>query len=196
MAYERIWQESLQKCCVHYFKVAQGARAREYEDAIEWLIRCGLVYRVHRISKPSLPLAGYEESSAFKLYLFDTGLLCAKSSLEAQTIIEGNNIFVEYKGALTEQYVLQELKTLKSLPLAYWATETGTAEVDFIFQHNGQVIPLEAKATINLKARSLSSYREKYNQALAARTSLANYKTDNELFDIPLYMITKILDLL
>ncbi len=175
-----------------YNKVAKGARAREYEEAIEWLILCGLVHRVHKVSKPSLPLSSYAESSAFKLYLLDCGLLCAKALLEPQIIIEGNDIFTEFKGSLTEQYVLQELKNIEDLPLAYWATDTGTAEIDFIFQHQGQIIPLEVKATINLKARSLASYREKYKQKLAVRASLANYKEENQLFDIPLYLIGQV----
>ncbi len=175
-----------------YNKVAKGARAREYEEAIEWLILCGLVHRVHKISKPNLPLSSYAESSAFKLYLLDCGLLSTRALLEPEVIIEGNDIFTEFKGSLTEQYVLQELKNIEDLPLAYWATDTGSAELDFVFQHKGQIIPLEVKATINLKARSLASYREKYSQKLAVRTSLANYKEENQLFDIPLYLIGRV----
>ncbi len=175
-----------------YNIVAKGARAREYEEAIEWLILCGLVHRVNRISKPFLPLAGYTDSAAFKLFMLDCGLLCAKASLDVNTILSNSEIFTEYKGALTEQYVLQELKCINELPVAYWASESAIAELDFVFQFREQVIPMEVKATINLKARSLQSYREKYNQQLAVRTSLANYKTDGNLYDIPLYLIASL----
>ncbi len=177
-----------------YKDVQKGARAREYEAAIEWLTLTGLVYKIHKITKPDLPISGYEEASAFKLYMIDTGLLCAKAMLDAKTIIEGNKIFEEFKGALTEQYVLQELKIKDNLPIAYWGTDNGMAEIDFVIQDKDMVIPIEVKATVNLKAKSLASYRQKYNPIKAVRTSLAGFEENNGLFNIPLYMIENLVE--
>lgn len=175
-----------------YQMVEKGARAREYEMALEWLVLCGLVYKIHRITKPDLPLSAYEDSAAFKLYMLDTGLLCAKAKLNAQTIIDGNAVFEEFKGSLTEQYVLQELKAQKELSIAYWSKKSGTAEVDFIIQNNSEIIPVEVKASVNLKAKSLASYREQYQPEKAVRTSLADFEINNGLYNIPLYLIENI----
>lgn len=175
-----------------YQMVEKGARAREYEMALEWLVLCGLVYKIHRITKPDLPLSAYEDSAAFKLYMLDTGLLCAKAKLNAQTIIDGNAVFEEFKGSLTEQYVLQELKAQKELSIAYWSKKSGTAKVDFIIQNNSEIIPVEVKASVNLKAKSLASYREQYQPEKAVRTSLADFEINNGLYNIPLYLIENI----
>lgn len=175
-----------------YQMVEKGARAREYEMALEWLVLCGLVYKIHRITKPDLPLSAYEDSAAFKLYMLDTGLLCAKAKLNAQTIIDGNAVFEEFKGSLTEQYVLQELKAQKELSIAYWSKKSGTAEVNFIIQNNSEIIPVEVKASVNLKAKSLASYREQYQPEKAVRTSLADFEINNGLYNIPLYLIENI----
>lgn len=172
-----------------YQVVDKSARAREYEIALEWLVLCGLVYKIPRITKPDLPLSAYEDMSAFKLYMLDTGLLCAKSGLDAQTIINGNAIFEEFKGSLTEQYVLQELKAQKELFIAYWSKKSGTAEVDFVIQDNSKIIPVEVKASVNLKAKSLASYREQYQPEKAIRTSLADFEINGGLYNIPLYLI-------
>lgn len=177
-----------------YKDIQKGARAREYEAAVGWLNLTGLVYKINRISKPYLPISGYEEISAFKLYMIDTGLLCAKAMLDAKTIIEGNKIFEEFKGALTEQYVLQELKIKDNLPITYWGLSNGRAEVDFVIQDKDKVIPIEVKATINLKAKSLASYRQKYEPMKAVRTSLAGYEENKGLFNIPLYMIESLVE--
>ena len=177
-----------------YKDVQKGARAREYEAAVEWLTLTGLVYKIHKITKPDLPISGYEEASAFKLYMIDTGLLCAKAMLDAKTIIEGNKIFEEFKGALTEQYVLQELKIKDNLPITYWGTDNGTAEIDFVIQDKDMVIPIEVKATVNLKAKSLASYRQKYEPIKAVRTSLAGFEENNGLFNLPLYMIESLVE--
>lgn len=175
-----------------YQVVDKGARAREYEMALEWLVLCGLVYKIPRITKPDLPLSAYEDPAAFKLYMLDTGLLCAKSRLDAQTIIDGNAIFEEFKGSLTEQYVLQELKAQKELFVAYWSKKSGTAEVDFVIQDNSNVVPVEVKASVNLKAKSLASYREQYQPEKAVRTSLADFEINGGLYNIPLYLIENI----
>lgn len=179
-----------------YQVIAKGARAREYEMALEWLVLCGLVYRIQRITKPDLPLSAYEDSSAFKLYMLDTGLLCAKARLNVQTIIDGNVVFEEFKGSLTEQYVLQELKAQKELYIAYWSKKSGTAEVDFVIQNNSQLVPVEVKASVNLKAKSLASYREQYKPEKAVRTSLADFEINNGLYNIPLYLIENITGIL
>ena len=145
-----------------YKYLGEGARAREYEMAEEWLIICGLLHRVRRVSKPGIPLAGYENQSAFKLYSLDCGLLGAMSRLDARSLVEGNEVFEEFKGAMTEQYVLQELLSRQDIPVAYWEADGGTAEVDFVAQLGSLVVPIEVKAGLNLRARSLASYKQRY----------------------------------
>jgi len=173
-----------------YGQVKAGARAAEFENALTWLEKTGLIYPVTKISKPDLPLSGYEDRSFFKLYMIDVGLLCAKSLLPAKALLEGNRIFEEFKGALTEQYVLQQLKTIDNAPVYYWAGRT--SEIDFVIQKEDFVIPVEVKAGINLKARSLAVYKEKYNPIKSIRTSLADFKVNDGLYDIPLYLIENI----
>ena len=168
--------------------VAKGARAREYETALEWLTLTGLVYKVHRISKPDLPISSYEES-AFKLFTIDCGLLCAKAMLDSQTIVEGNQIFTEFKGSLAEQYVFQTLRLKDDLTIAYWGSEKGQAEVDFVIQHQNEIIPIEVKAARNLHAKSLAVYRQKYQPKTAIRTSLAYFEENTGLVNVPLYML-------
>ena len=173
-----------------YGQVKAGARAAEFENALTWLEKTGLIYPVTKISKPDLPLSGYEDRSFFKLYMIDVGLLCAKSLLPAKALLEGNRIFEEFKGALTEQYVLQQLKTIDNAPVYYWAGRT--SEIDFVIQKEDFVIPVEVKAGINLKARSLAVYKEKYNPIKSIRTSLSDFKVNDGLYDIPLYLIENI----
>ena len=172
-----------------YKYLGEGARAREYEMAVEWLIICGLLHRVRRVSKPGVPLAGYESQNAFKLYALDCGLLGAMSRLDARSLVEGNTVFEEFKGSLTEQYVLQELLSRQDIPLAYWEAEGGTAEVDFVAQLGSRVIPVEVKAGVNLRARSLASYRQRYAPECGIRTSLAPWEKQDWLYNIPLYAI-------
>lgn len=175
-----------------YGLIRQGARAKDYETALTWLCDCGLVYKVNRISKSGLPLKAYEDIGAFKLFMSDVGLLSAMCELDVKTLLEGTVIFEEFKGALTEQYVLQQLKTLKDLPIYYWTSDSGIAELDFIVQINGKIIPIEALASINLQAKSLKTYREKYVPEISIRTSIADYKYSEGLYDIPLYLIENI----
>lgn len=170
-----------------YGQIKTGGRAAEFENALNWLERTGLVYPIVKISKPDLPLSGYTDTTSFKLYMLDIGLLCAKSLLPAKALLEGNRIFEEFKGALTEQYVLQQLKLKDDTPIYYWTGRT--SEVDFVIQCEDYVIPVEVKAGINLKARSLAVYQEKYHPQKSIRTSLADFKITNDLYDIPLYMI-------
>lgn len=173
-----------------YKHLGKGARAREYEMAVEWLILCGLLHRVKRINKPGIPLSAYESPSAFKLYGLDCGLLGALSRLDSRSMIEGTAVFEEFKGALTEQFILQEMLSTTDWAIAYWEPETGTAEVDFVVQMGSNVVPLEAKAGINLKARSLASYRTRYSPSFAMRCSLMPLEFNNGLWNIPLYLIS------
>ncbi|MDR3116968.1 MAG: ATP-binding protein [Puniceicoccales bacterium] len=177
-----------------YRDLHPGARAKEFEDALEWLQSCGLAHGVPRVSKPGLPLAAYRDGDAFKLFALDVGLLCAMAGLDERTLLEGNRIFEEFKGALAEQFVLQQLKTSPAFDFAHWASRT--AEVDFLVQFGGQVIPIEVKATTNLQAKSLKFYCEKYNPPVALRCSLADHKASGQVIDVPLYLcgqVSKIL---
>ena len=174
-----------------YKKIKSGARADEFEEALSWLINCGLVYKINRITKPAMPLRAYEDTKAFKLFILDVGLLSALSKLPARTLIEGDKIFTEFHGALVEQYVLQQLKTLDNMEIAYWISKSGNAELDFIIQTDGYVIPVEVKANTNLQAKSLKVYREKFEPEISIRTSLANFEINNGLYNIPLFMAGK-----
>ena len=171
-----------------YGLIREGARAKEYEVAIQWLVGIGLVRKCYRISKPYIPLKSYIELENFKLYMFDIGLLSAASDLDVHTIIEGNKIFVDFKGALTEQFVAGEL-TAKELPLYYYSTPNSSGEIDFVLQKNSSVLPIEVKAEENLKAKSLRAFRDKYTPELSIRTSLSNYKEQDWMINVPLYMI-------
>lgn len=175
-----------------YGLIKEGARAREYELALSWLIDCGLVYQVNRVNDCKVPLSAYQDFNAFKLYLLDVGLLCAMAKLDAKTIIDGNEIFVEFKGALTEQFVLTELKTNTKIPIFYWSAEKGISEVDYIIQLGQNNIPIEVKSSENLQAKSLKTFVQKYNTPLNVRTSMANYRKEDWLINIPLYMIGNI----
>lgn len=172
-----------------YGLIRHGSRAKEYETALAWLCDCGLVYKINRISKPSLPLMAYEDIGAFKLFVSDVGLLSAMTDLDVKTLLEGDKIFEEFKGALTEQYALQQLKTVKDLPIYYWTSDIGAAELDFIIQLGREIVPIEAKAATNLQAKSLKSYRAKFEPKISVRTSTADYKKEDGLYNIPLYLL-------
>lgn len=172
-----------------YGLIKEGARAREYELAMLWLTDCGLVHKINRVSVPKLPLKAYEDLKAFKLFILDVGLLSCMANLSREALIEGNEMFVEFKGALTEQYVLQQLKTKKGLNIYYWTAERGTAEVDFVIDNGEKVIPIEVKAETNLMAKSLKVYREKFDPEISIRTSMSDYKNEGWLINIPLWGI-------
>jgi predicted AAA+ superfamily ATPase len=165
----------------------KGARAKDLEDAIEWLISAGMVYKVCRISKPFTPLSTYSNNSLFKLFLSDVGLLRKMSGLSPNSILKETNTYTEFKGALTENYILNELIKLTGKSPYFWKSGN-TAEVDFIIQTNDMIIPLEVKSSVNVKSKSLSVYREKYQPDLSLRTSLLNLKKESNLINIPLYM--------
>ena len=175
-----------------YGALRKGARAKDFELAIQWLKDCGLIQQVIRLSKPALPLPAYADEG-FKMFLSDVGLLGAMSGLDVTTLLHGNAFFNEFKGALTEQYAAQELRCCLSQTPCYWSAEHATAEVDFVFQHQSGIYPLEVKAEENLKAKSLKVYSEKYTPAIAIRSSMSDYRHDEWLLNLPLYGISRIL---
>jgi uncharacterized protein len=178
-----------------YGAIKKGSRAKDYELALAWLVDCGLVHKVSRVSKPGIPLKAYEDVSAFKLFVADVGILGAMGDIDVRTIIEGNVIFEEFKGALTEQYVLQQLISINDLVVNYWSAERSSAEIDFLVQHSGNVIPLEVKAEENLQAKSLKSFCQKYSPTLAIRTSMSDYREEEWMTNLPLYAISEITQL-
>ncbi|TYR36185.1 ATP-binding protein [Sphingobacterium phlebotomi] len=173
-----------------YGIIRQGARAKDYELAIAWLIDCGLVHRVHNVTKPGIPLKAYEDFNSFKIFLVDVGLLGAMTDLDVRTLLEGQALFQEFKGALTEQYVLQELTARGDMSIYYWSLENSRAEIDFLIQKNGKIIPIEVKAEENLQAKSLRVYYDKYKPDTAIRTSMSNYREEDWMTNIPLYALT------
>ncbi len=175
-----------------YGLVREGARAKDYETALLWLSDCGLVHRVSRVNAPGIPLRAYEDMKAFKLFVLDVGLLGCMTGLHQRTLLDGNALFVEFKGALSEQYVCQQLKTLADLELCYYTNDRGSCEVDFVVDTGGRVMPLEVKAETNLRAKSLKTYREKFSPELAIRTSMADYRKEDGLVNLPLYAIGQI----
>lgn len=170
-----------------YGIVKQGGRAKEFELALAWLTDCGLVYKVQRISKPAIPLVTYQDTAAFKVFILDVGLLSAMGGLTRQTILMGNSIFSEFKGALAEQFVMQHLKNRRDIPVFYWSSESSRGELDFIIQYNDRIIPIEVKAEENLKAKSLKSFFDKYKPEVSVRTSMSDYRKESWLVNVPLY---------
>ena len=175
-----------------YGQVREGARAKDFELAIQWLMDCGLIHKVQRIKKPGLPLKAYLDLDAFKIYLLDIGLLMAMVDLDARVIIDGNRIFTEFKGALTEQYVLQQLIADLGIEAYYYSTEKSSGEIDFLLQGRSSILPLEVKAEENLRAKSLKAFCEKYHPAYAVRTSMSDYREQEWMTNIPLYNICRI----
>ena len=175
-----------------YGALRKGARAKDFELAIQWLKDCGLIQQVIRLSKPSLPLPAYADEG-FKMFLLDVGLLGAMSGLDARTLLQGNAFFSEFKGALTEQYIAQELRCELNLTPCYWSAEHATSEVDFVFQYQSGIYPVEVKAEENLKAKSLKVYSDKYAPAISIRSSMSDYRHDEWLLNLPLYGISRIL---
>ena len=175
-----------------YGQVREGARAKDFELAIQWLLDCGLIHKVHRVKKLSLPLKAYMDLDAFKIYMLDVGLLLAMADLDASVIIDGNRIFTEFKGALTEQYVLQQMIAELGVEPYYYTTANSTGEIDFMLQAPGSVIPVEVKAEENLRAKSLRAFCEKYHPQHAVRTSMSDFREQDWMTNIPLYNIDRI----
>ena len=173
-----------------YKVVKEGARAREYEDALQWLLDAGLVYKVYRSSAPHLPIAAYDDISAFKIYLVDVGLLRRLALLDPIAFKEGNRLFTEFKGALTENYVLQTLTSQFEVLPRYWSQNNPPYEVDFLIQRANDIFPIEVKSETNTTSKSLKKYKELFSNEvkLRIRFSLDNLKLDNDVLNIPLFM--------
>ncbi len=172
-----------------YGQIREGARAKDFELAIQWLVDCGLLVKCHRVSKPEIPLIAFQDLSAFKLFIHDTGLLTAMSGIDIRSIIEGNALFKQFNGAIAEQFIMQQLRLKSGRYIGYWTNEKSTSEVDFIIQENGKIIPIEVKSGENLKAKSFKLFCEKYKPETAIRTSLADYKEESWMTNIPLWGI-------
>jgi predicted AAA+ superfamily ATPase len=178
-----------------YGLIKEGARAKEYELALLWLSDCGLVHKVHRVTTSQIPLKAYEDLKAFKIFLGDVGLLSCMVRLRQDTLLDGNELFREFKGALTEQYVLQQLKTKKGIQTYYWTNERGSAEIDFVIDNGNNVIPIEVKAELNLQAKSLRIYRDTFNPTLSIRTNMADYHEQGWLLNLPLWAVERVLEI-
>ena len=176
-----------------YTALRQGARAREYETALKWLDDAGMVRTVRNVSTPLMPLAGYEEFGSFKLYAHDVGLIGAMTDLPQQTLLEGSEIFTHFKGALTEQFVAQEMGAYGQR-INYWSPDEAKAEIEFITQIGSSIYPVEAKAATNLKAKSLASYIARYKPTKALRLSMSPRGHSNIIEDYPLYAIHEMLN--
>lgn len=170
-----------------YQAVKTGARAREYEDALLWLIQAGLVHKVNRNNKPGIPISAYDDLSAFKLFLLDVGLLRVMARLDHQVFQQGSRLFTEFKGALTENYILQSLIPQFDTTPRYWQSD-GKAEVDFLIQYKNQVIPVEVKSDENVRSKSLAIYHQKYAPAIRIRYSMKNLQWRDGLLNIPLFL--------
>lgn len=175
-----------------YGLVREGGRAKEYETAIMWLCDCGLVYKIERVKGGGIPLKAYVDQKAFKLFVVDVGLLGCMTGLSPKILLDGNDLFTEFKGALTEQYVCQQLKTLENLSIYYYTNDRGSCEVDFMVDTGERTVPVEVKAEVNLKAKSLKTYYEKYQPEISIRTSMADYRPEEWLMNLPLYAIEEI----
>ena len=174
-----------------YGLVREGGRAKDFETAIMWLNDCGLIHKVSRITTPHLPLKAYEDLKAFKLFLLDVGLLNCMTGISKHILLDGNDIFKEFKGSVTEQYVFQQLRTVSDYGIYYYTNDRNSCEIDLLVDDGEKVIPVEVKAEENLRAKSLKMYREKYAPAVCVRTSMTNYRNENNgLINLPLYCIT------
>lgn len=175
-----------------YGLVREGGRAKDYEAAIMWLCDCGLVHKVSRVNAAGVPLKAYEDLKAFKLFIVDVGLLGCMTGLRQRTLLDGNDLFSEFKGALTEQYVCQQLQAIDDLGVYYYTNDRGSCEVDFILDTGERIVPVEVKAEVNLKAKSLKTYHEKFAPAISVRTSMADYRKEDWLVNLPLYAMEEI----
>ncbi|MBT3209192.1 MAG: ATP-binding protein [Bacteroidetes bacterium] len=178
-----------------YGIIKSGARAKDYELALSWLSDCGLIHKIYLANKPAIPIKAYEERSAFKLFLVDIGLLAAMGNIDKKTLLEGNTIFTEFKGAITEQYVLQQLIS-NDFTTYYWSAKHASSEIDFLIQFSGEIYPIEVKANENLQAKSLKVYNKKFGPSICIRTSLSNYRVQDWMINLPLYAVNELQRLL
>lgn len=172
-----------------YGIIRDGARAKDFELAIMWLYNCGLVLKSHRVKVPSMPLKAYQDFQTFKLFMVDVGLLGAAVGLQTQMLLEGNRLFTEFKGALAEQYVMQELSAQNFDYIGYWTNERSTSEVDFVIQHKGEVVPIEVKSGENLRSRSFTQFCRTYEPKIAFKASTLPYHGGMDIVNVPLYGI-------
>ena len=175
--------------------IRQGARGKDYEETLIWLSQAGLIYRVPRVTKPGIPLAAYSDNKSFKVFLVDIGLLGAMSGLDPTSVLNGNAAFTEFKGALTEQYVCQQLISDCSLDPFYWSADNSRGEIDFLVQHGGKIFPIEVKAQENLQSKSLRAFSERYEGTTPVRFSLSGFRDDGWMRNIPLWALTRLLEL-
>lgn len=176
-----------------YGSMREGARAKDFELAIQWLEDAGLIIRSYRITKPDIPLIAYMEMNSFKMFMSDVGLLGAKANIHAKVLLDGCRIFEELKGALTEQFVAQQLKA-SDRELYYYSTENSTGEIDFVIQQEMKCIPIEVKAEENLRAKSLHAFVGKYEPEIAVRSSMSNYREQDWMVNVPLYVLAQYLE--
>lgn len=170
-------------------KLKEGARSKDFEIAIQWLVDCGLAYKVHRVNEPHVPLPAYKDFSAYKIFMIDVGLLGAMSELDVKSLLDGNTLFVEFRGALTEQYVMQELVSSTEYTPYYYGTDTARYEQDFMIQQGMEVVPIEVKAGENVYSQSLKAFYDKYHPKRSIRFSLQKYKEQDWMVNIPLYAV-------
>ncbi|MBP5668279.1 MAG: DUF4143 domain-containing protein, partial [Salinivirgaceae bacterium] len=178
-----------------YGVIREGGRAKDFEQAIMWLCDCGLTLKSHRVSVPRMPLKAYQDMQVFKLFMVDVGLLGALSGLDAKTLIGGNEIFTEFKGAMAEQFVMQELTTLQLDYVGYWTNERSTSEVDFVIQQQGKIIPVEVKSGENLRSRSFTIFCQTYEPQCAIKASVCPYNAGSQVWNVPLYGLSSFLQL-
>lgn len=169
--------------------IRDGARARDYRSAITWLAQAGIATKVPRVSKPGIPLAAYADESAFKLFALDIGLFCAISGLDGSSIVDGNALFTEFKGALTEQYVCHQLISDCGLSPSYWSAKNSRGEIDFLVQRGSKVYPIEVKAEENLRSKSLQAFSERYPDTIPRRFSLSGFRDQRWMHNVPLFAI-------
>lgn len=179
-----------------YGLVREGARAKDYETAIMWLSDCGLVNKISRVNVANLPLKAYEDLKAFKLFLADVGLLACMLGLRQGTLLDGNDLFKEFKGALTEQYVMQQLATVEGLNVYYYTNDRSSCEIDVVVDNGEMVVPVEVKAEVNLKAKSLKTFCGKFNPEISIRTAMTDYKAEKRFINLPLYTIGELGEIL
>ena len=174
-----------------YGKVRRGSRAADFEESLAWLEQAGLIHKVRRASKPGIPLSAYCESGAFKVFMVDVGLLGAMSDLPPEAVIAGSRVFTEFKGALTEQYVCQQLISECSLTPYYWSAENSLGEIDFLVQDGSRVFAIEVKAEENLRAKSLRAFKGAHPEVAAVRFSLSGYREQEWMRNVPFYAISR-----
>lgn len=172
-----------------YGQLKQGGRAKEFENAIEWLIGAGLIYKVHRVKVAEFPLPAFIDLGAFKLFMLDIGLFCAMGKIDSSILLNGNELFLMGKGAMTEQYVAEQLRTVPNIVLGYWSAENSTGEIDFLIQLGDKILPIEVKAEENLKSKSLKAFVDKNPTLHGIRFSMSNYRPQNWMTNIPLYAL-------